>query len=120
MPTRLGGMDAMTAALAVTDRPSAALCFNDVVAMGAMMAAGRHGLRVGVDMAIVGFDDIADAALVSPPLTTVAVNAEVLGENAARLLLGQIRDGVGSVGNYVGDARLVVRGSCGAAFNTGI
>ena len=117
MPTRLGGIDAMTAALAVADGPSAALCFNDVVAMGAIIAAERHGLRVGQDMALVGFDDIAEASLVSPPLTTVAVNPEVLGENAARLLLTQIREGVGSIGNYVGDARLVVRGSCGAQKN---
>ena len=117
MPTRLGGIDAMTSALALAHRPSAALCFNDVVAMGAMIAAGRHGLKVGEDIALVGFDDIAEAALVTPPLTTVAVNAEVLGENAARLLLNQIREGVGSVGNYVGDARLVIRGSCGANVN---
>eukprot|EP01037_Dinobryon_pediforme_P018767 gene18767-19073_t len=65
MPTRLGGIDAMTSALAVADGPSAALCFNDVVAMGAMIAVGRHGLKVGKDIALVGFDDIAEASLVS-------------------------------------------------------
>eukprot|EP01037_Dinobryon_pediforme_P006459 gene6459-6526_t len=70
MPTRLGGVDAMTSALALPDTPTAALCFNDVVAMGAMLAVGRRGLRVGQDIAIIGFDDIAEASLVSPALTS--------------------------------------------------
>ena len=114
MPTRQGGMDAMTSALSAGGNATAALCFNDIVAMGAMIAASRHGLQIGKDFAIVGFDDIAEASLVSPALTTIAVNPEVLGENAARLLLNQIREGAGSIGNYIGDARLVVRSSCGA------
>ncbi len=118
MPTRLGGIDAMNAALSLPIRPDAALCFNDVVAMGAMIALNHHGLVAGRDLGIVGFDDIAEAALVSPPLTTIAVNAEVLGENAARLLLNQIRNGASAIENYVGDARLVVRGSCGAQVKT--
>jgi LacI family transcriptional regulator len=113
MPTRIGGNDAMNAALAMAERPTAFLCFNDIVAMGAMIAAERHGLKVGEDVAIVGFDDIAEASLVTPRLTTVAVNAEALGEHAARLLLDQIRGGAAAAGSYVGDARLVVRGSCG-------
>ena len=119
MPTRLGGVDAMTSVLALSERPTAALCFNDVVAMGAMIAVNRHGLTIAKDIGIVGFDDIAEASLVTPPLTTVAVNAEVLGENAARLLMSQIRNGAGATENYVGDARLVVRGSCGAKLKSG-
>jgi len=112
-PTRLGGLDAMNAVLCMAERPTAALCFNDVVAIGAMIAATRQGLVVGKDMAIVGFDDIAEASLVSPALTTVAVDGAALGEHAARLLLAQINGG-NSGETYIGDARLVVRGSCGA------
>lgn len=114
MPTRMGGLDAMTAAMASTNRPSAFLCFNDIVAMGAMIALERYGLKAGKDIAIIGFDDIAEASLVVPALTTVAVDAEALGEHAARLLLEQIRSGASSTGSYVGDARLIVRGTCGA------
>ena len=113
MPTRIGGLDAMNAALAMAEPPSAALCFNDIVAMGAMIAVNRRSLAVGKDVAIVGFDDIAEASLVAPPLTTVAVNGQALGEHAARLLLDQVREGPQAIGTYVGDARLVVRGSCG-------
>ena len=50
-----------------------------------------------------------------PALTTVAVDAEALGEHAARLLLDQIRTGASAAGSYVGDARLIVRGTCGAS-----
>ena len=114
MPTRVGGVDAMSAALAMAERATACLCFNDVVALGAMIAAQRHGLKVGDDLAIVGFDDIAEASLATPPLTTVAVDAEALGEQAARLLLDQIRGGAAAAGSYIGDAQLVVRESCGS------
>lgn len=117
MPTRLGGLDAMTAALATTQRPTAFLCFNDIVAMGAMIALERYGLKAGKDIAIIGFDDIAEASLVMPALTTVAVDAEALGEHAARLLLDQIRTGASAAGSYVGDARLIIRSTCG--FNRG-
>jgi LacI family transcriptional regulator len=113
MPTRIGGLDAMNAALAMGAPPSAVLCFNDIVAIGAMIAVSRRGLTVGKDVGIVGFDDIAEATLVVPPLTTIAVNGQTLGEHAARLLLDQVRDGPQAIGTYVGDARLVVRGSCG-------
>jgi len=118
MPTRIGGLDAMNAALAMAQRPSAAVCFNDVVAMGAMIAVSRRGLAVGKDVAIVGFDDIAEASLVAPSLTTVAVDGQALGEHAARLLLDQIRGGPQAIGHYVGDARLIVRESSGVHQNS--
>ena len=73
------------------------------------------GKSTGKDIAIIGFDDIAEASLVMPALTTVAVDAEALGEHAARLLLDQIRTGTSAAGSYVGDARLIVRGTCGAS-----
>ena len=114
LPTRMGGLDAMTAALAAAGRPDAFLCFNDIVAMGAMIALERAGLKAGREVAIIGFDDIAEASLVVPALTTVAVDAEALGEHAARLLLDQIRAGAAAAGSYVGDARLIVRATCGA------
>jgi LacI family transcriptional regulator len=120
MPTRIGGLDAMNAALSIGQRPSAVVCFNDVVAMGAMIAASRRGLEIGKDVAIVGFDDIAEASLVAPRLTTVAVDGQALGEHAARLLLDQIRAGPEAIGQYVGDARLIVRESSGLQLQAGV
>jgi len=95
-------------------RPTAVVCFNDVVAIGAMLAIARQGLAVGRDVAVVGFDDTTEARHLSPALTTVSVDAGSLGERAAQMLLRQINEGERRLETYVGEARLVVRESCGA------
>src|SRR4051794_35104659 len=115
MPTKGGGVGAMGRLLAQDERPTAAVCFNDVVAIGAMMALARHGLVTGRDMAVVGFDDTAEARHALTPLTTVSVDALGLGERAAQMLLRQITDGEPRIETHVGEARLVVRESCGAS-----
>jgi LacI family transcriptional regulator len=114
MPTKEGGFDAMSRLLAAEKRPTAVACFNDVVAIGAMLAIARHGLVPGRDLAVVGFDDTAEARHVSPALTTVSVDAVGLGERAAQILLRQINEGERRLDTHVGEARLVVRESCGA------
>ena len=114
MPTKEGGFGAMSRLLALPERPTAAVCFNDVVAIGAMMALARHGLVAGRDMAVVGFDDTAEARHAATPLTTISVDAVSLGERAAQMLLRQIADGEPRLETHVGEARLVVRESCGA------
>lgn len=121
MPTKEGGFEAMGRLLARAERPTAAVCFNDVVAIGAMMALARHGLVPGRDMAVVGFDDTVEARHAVVPLTTVSVDAGSLGERAAQMLLRRIADGGGgqNVEAFVGEARLVVRESCGAALRPG-
>jgi LacI family transcriptional regulator len=115
MPTRDGGFGAMSGALALADGPTAVVCYNDVVAIGAMLAAAKRGLVVGRDIAIVGFDDTSEARHVSPALTTVAVDAVGLGERAAAMLLAGITDRTPPT-TYVGPADLVIRESCGAHF----
>ena len=114
MPTKDGGFSAMNSVLAQDPRPTAAVCFNDVVAIGAMLALARHGLAAGRDMAVVGFDDTAEARHVSPALTTISVDAAGLGERAAQMLLRQIGQGTSNSEAHIGEARLVVRESCGA------
>ena len=114
MPTRDGGFSAMSAVLSLADRPTAVVCYNDVTAIGAMLAAARHGLVVGRDIAIVGFDDTSEARHVSPALTTVAVDPVGLGERAAALLLKQINDPTAEPESFIGPAHLVIRESCGA------
>lgn len=112
-PTKDGGFHAMSVLLARPDRPTAAFCFNDVVALGAMLALARHGLVPGRDMALTGFDDIVEARHVFPPLTTVSVDVEALGERAAQMLLRLIAHRGAPPETYVGEARLVVRESSG-------
>jgi len=114
MPTRSGGFDAITEALAAQARMTAVVCFNDVVAMGATRALGLRGIRIGRDFAVVGFDDIAEAEHNAPPLTTVSTDTRRMGARAARSLLGLIGGADPVSMSFMGETRLVVRESCGA------
>ncbi|MDQ0474808.1 LacI family DNA-binding transcriptional regulator [Labrys wisconsinensis] len=114
MPTRAGGVEAVTAALASPLRPTAVVCYNDIVAMGATRALTVRGVRVGVDFAVVGFDDIVEAENNAPPLTTMNADTRQMGARAAQGLLGLIGGADPAAMSFTGDSRLVVRESCGA------
>jgi DNA-binding LacI/PurR family transcriptional regulator len=82
-----GGHEAGERLLAVRARPTAAICHNDVMAIGLLQACAQHRIRVPDDLSIVGWDDVPYASLVTPPLTTVRVPRYELGQAAARRLL---------------------------------
>jgi DNA-binding LacI/PurR family transcriptional regulator len=67
--------------------PTAILCGNDLLALGAIRGARRLGLSVPRDVAVAGFDDFDFAALVDPPLTTVRLSPYELGHAAASMLI---------------------------------
>ena len=119
MPTKEGGLAGMDRLLELPERPTAVVCFNDVVAIGALMALARRGLLAGRDMALVGFDDTIEARHATVPLTTVSVDAAGLGERAAQMLLRRIAGGEPRLESFMGEARLVVRESCGAPRQAG-
>jgi len=112
-PNRRGGREAMERALATSRPPTAALCYNDIAAIGASRALIHRGMTPGKDMAIVGFDDIAEAQENAPPLTTVNVGIADLGTHCANSLLGLIRGEDPAGLSYEGHTRLVIRESCG-------
>ena len=60
---------------------------NDIIAIGAIKAAVDAGLRVPIDLSVVGYDDIAQAAFAIPALTTIAYPKHRMGRAAAQLLL---------------------------------
>jgi LacI family transcriptional regulator, galactose operon repressor len=111
--TRDGGHRAMLALLQHHDPPTAALCYNDVVALGAMLALQAAGLAPGQDMAVVGFDDIEEASLWRPALTTVSIPPGQIGARAAALLLERIADPDGAPRQVILAPTLVVRDSSG-------
>ena len=112
--SRRAGAEAIGALLDGPAPPSAVVCFNDVVALGAMLGLERRGLRAGRDIAVTGVDDLPEAALCEPGLTTVSTLARLVGEEAGRLLLRRIAEPEGPPEQVILPARLVVRGSCGA------
>lgn len=88
--TYQSGYSAATQLLSQTKHPSAILCFNDRMAMGAVQCIQASGLHVPEDITVVGFDNIPDAEYFSPPLTTVAQPGKKMGVRAATLLFDLI------------------------------
>ena len=117
-PTRDGGRIAIERALAVARPPTAFVCYNDIVAMGATRALTARGIAPGRDIAVVGFDDIAAAEHNAPPLTTVSAETREMGHRCAESLLGLIRREDPAGLSFAGESRLVVRESCGAGLQT--
>ncbi|NUR25780.1 MAG: substrate-binding domain-containing protein, partial [Catenulispora sp.] len=71
--------------------PSALFCVNDMVALGALRDLERRGVSVPGDMAVMGYDDVEFAAVLSPSLTSVRQPKQQLGQTAAELLLTDAR-----------------------------
>jgi len=109
-----GGYTGMMRLLAVPERPSAIIASDDVLAFGAMRAAGELGYRIPDDLAIVGFNDIPLAKLANPPMTTMNVHIYELGQQSARMLIEQIEWPATGAKEHLVPHELVVRRSCGA------
>lgn len=80
------GRAAMVQLLA-EQRPDGVFCCADSLAIGALAALAEAGLRVPEDVAVIGYDDVAQAAVTVPPLTTVAQPTDEIAEQALALLL---------------------------------
>lgn len=93
---------------------TAALAFNDLVAMGLLSAVTGRGLRVPEDLSIAGFDDIPFSAYTSPPLTTASVPAAELGERAWAAMHALLSGGQATA-NVSLAPRITVRESTGPA-----
>ena len=87
------------------------------MAVGAIRAARAAGRSVPGDVAVVGFDDIRVAELLSPPLTTIRQNMVGIGLAAGRALVEQIEDPDATPPVLTLPVELVVRASCGANGN---
>ena len=93
--------------------PDALVCANDQMAIGALQAFARAGVRVPEDVAVVGFDDIYPGSLSHPPLTTVHQAMGLLGERACARLLDRISQPSLRRRVELLPTELVLRSSCG-------
>jgi LacI family transcriptional regulator len=112
-PTRAGGQDAVGRLLALQPQPTAAVCYNDIVALGLMAGAAQHGMTIGRDLSVIGFDGIADAAQAYPPLATMDINPRQQGERAATVLLERLQHAGAPTVVALTRPRLLVRPSIG-------
>jgi DNA-binding LacI/PurR family transcriptional regulator len=111
-PRYEAGMQAADLVLAAD--VTAAIAYNDLIALGLLNRLADRGVAVPEELSVVGFDDIAFAAMCTPPLTTVAFPKELTGRTAVDLLLDWLDKK--SLGHTVGTQRtlgtqLIVRAS---------
>lgn len=107
------GGQAMEQVLATGQPVTAVVAGNDGIAYGAWRSLRRAGLRMPEDCSLAGFDDVQEARLTDPPLTTVHVPTEEIGHACARLLLEKLKAGGEPQAPVVIPTRLVERGSLG-------
>ncbi|MBV8043983.1 LacI family DNA-binding transcriptional regulator [Pluralibacter sp.] len=111
---RNDGTQAMMTILEKHPEVTAAVCYQDVVALGAMLALRKQGKVVGCDFALVGFDDIPESALAESGVTTVSVAAREIGRKAGELLLERIAGNDEPAKSVILVPTLVIRQSCGS------
>lgn len=85
-----GGYRAAEQLLALPQRPDAVFCANDLMALGCMRRLREAGLQIPHDVAVVGMDDIDQAAITTPTLTSVSLAAAERGRLAAQMLLARL------------------------------
>lgn len=115
--TRRGGYEAIHQLLSMDPPPSAAYCYSDVIAFGVMLGLRAAGLEAGKDFAVIGFDDVPEASLWHPSLTTVSTDPRGLGENAAQLMLRRIAQPDLPVERIIMPSRLIARDSTAPLVN---
>lgn len=114
-PTIEDGYQAALQLLKLPARPTALIAINDLLAIGALRAAGDLGLSVSRDLSLVGFDDIQMAKYLMPRLTTVAKDSIRVGREAVRQLLIRIADPDLPRQKMSIPPRLIIRESTGPA-----
>ena len=95
-------------------RPTAALIYNDLTAIGALRALHERGLRVPDDMAIIGTDGIDLGRYTTPALTTIDHPRVELGRSGVEVLCGLLDGRQPPETERVFEPTLIVRESCGA------
>jgi DNA-binding LacI/PurR family transcriptional regulator len=91
--------------------PSVVVALNDLMAIGAILTFQEAGLRVPEDIAVMGFDDIPEASIVRPALTTIAQDSTEIGRNLAECLFNRIANPTQPRVWHSGEAKLIIRDS---------
>ncbi len=94
--------------------PTAIICYNDLLAIGAYRGLRDLGLRIPDDVALIGFDGIEEGKYLDPPLTTISVPVATLSQLAVQFLLRRLQERNPPHQQATVIPTLTVRGSCGA------
>lgn len=106
------GYECMEQLLSLEDLPTAVAVTGDMMALGAIKAIQDKGLRCPEDISVTGYDNLDILKYMTPGLTTVGQNTQLIGRKAAELLLNQIKDPLLPCKEIIINTRLFVRESC--------
>lgn len=113
VPSMEFAAQSFSALMANKERPSAIICGNDNLALGALTMASDLGFKAPDDFSITGFDDLAISSRLSPRLTTMKVDNQQIGIIAAQHLLKVLRGSAKSVAAVELKPTFLVRDSSG-------
>ena len=105
-----GGRAALQEILQSDERPTAILCFSDVLALGVYFGLAEAGLVVPDDMSVMGFDNLDWAKETHPPLTTIDLPAAEMGKAVASQIINHLETGEPLRREHL-DAKIIVRSS---------
>ena len=111
--TKQSGVERLHDLLSAHPDVTALVCNGDMVALGACLALQSKGLQPGKDVSVIGFDNVMDAKLVTPSLTTMAVNPYKMGQILAETILKRINETERQQITYFNDPELIIRNSVG-------
>ncbi len=87
------GLEAVNHFIGLSDRPTAIICYNDMIAVGVLKGLFLAGYHVPGDISVTGFDNILFSEYTQPPLTTIDQPKRLLGAKAAGMILEQLASG---------------------------
>ena len=111
--TKQSGVERLHDLLFAHPDVTALVCNGDMVALGACLALQSKDLQPGKDVSVIGFDNVMDAKLVTPSLTTMAVNPYKMGQILAETILKRINETEHPQITYFNNPELIIRSSVG-------
>jgi len=105
------GQESVRRILNLRPGPTAVVTGNDEIAYGLWRALCRRGVKIPEQISLVGFDDREEAVLMDPPLTTVRVHKEEIGETCMKMLLERLHHPQMAFSQRVLPTELIIRGS---------
>ncbi|MCP4382725.1 MAG: substrate-binding domain-containing protein, partial [Hyphomicrobiales bacterium] len=97
--------------LALAEPPTAVVCVTDIVALGAMRAITRAGLRPGREVSVIGYDGLPIGLAADPPLTTMSQSSHDAGRELARTVMALTRGADPTASQTLWEAKLMQRAS---------
>jgi LacI family transcriptional regulator len=112
-----GGYSSIEALLALPDPPTAVLVSNNLMTLGALQKIHERDLNIPDQISLIGFDDMAWASSLRPPLTVIAQPVYEMGSTAARQILRRIQEPNAPLQQVTFETKLILRASCKCAHN---